>query len=46
MGSRYGNGTVTRAQAEAIERLDLGDHDFSFMFVYASVEEALAAARL
>lgn len=46
MGSRYGNGTVTRAQAEAIERLDLGDHDFSFLFVYASVEEALAVARL
>ena len=46
MGSRYGNGTVTRAQAEAIERLDLGDLDFSFLFVYASVEGAIAAARL
>lgn len=46
MGSRYGNGTVTRAQAEAIERLDLGDFDFSFLFEYATVEEARAAARL
>jgi len=46
MGSRYGNGTVTRAQAEGIERLDLGELDFSFLFEYASVEEALAAARL
>ena len=46
MGSRYGNGTVTRSQVEAIERLDLGDLDFSFLFNYETVEDAYRHGRI
>lgn len=46
MSGRYGNGRVTRPQVEAIERLDLGEVDFSFLYVYETVEEALSASPL
>jgi integrase len=46
MGGRYGNGTVTRAQARAIEKLDYGELDLTYLHKYDSVEEALAHARL
>jgi integrase len=43
MGGRYGNGQITQKQAEAIERLDLGGIDVSFLYEYASVADALSA---
>lgn len=46
MGGRYGNGRITRTQAEAIKALDLGGIDLSFLYEYESVDAALAACRL
>jgi hypothetical protein len=45
-GGRYGNGQITRRQAQGIEELDLGGVDLSFLYKYENVEAALAACPL